>query len=158
MKRSQQRSRPDWSKKLTYSPPSGALSNSPATTISATWPRLSGNLDCSQTGPMMTLVRFYVHQNCLTDGPDPRSPLRFLRNLLGLQVILVCKSLGNLIGPYQDLFMRLVGRASIAPLALEGHPWACRSLLSVWVPSHSDEWVLCSPELAVGRASIAPLT
>ncbi len=116
----------------TYSPPFGGggpyhrlpLSNSPATTISATWPRLGGNLDCSQTGPMMTLVRFYVHQNCLTDGPDPRSPLRFLWNLLGLQVILVCKSLGNPIGPYQDLFMRLVGRASIAPLALEGHLWA----------------------------------
>ncbi len=119
MKRSQQRSRPDWSKNEPTpiprgpyqiplqppSPPPGLL-----------------NLDCSQNGPMMTLVRFYVHQNCLTDGPDPRSPLRFLWNLLGLQVILVCKSLGNLIGPYQDLFMRLVGRASIAPLALEGHP------------------------------------
>ncbi len=27
----------------------------------------------------------------------------------------------------------------------EGHLWACRSLLSVWVPSHSEEWVvLCS--------------
>ncbi len=89
----------------TYSPPSGEgggltigpwlpISNSPATTISATWLRLGGNLDCSQTGPMMTLVKFYVHRNCLTDGPDPRSPLRFLWNLLGLQVILVCKSLG----------------------------------------------------------------
>ncbi len=32
--------------------------------------------------------------NCLTDGPDPRSPRRSRWNLLGLQVILVCKSLG----------------------------------------------------------------
>ncbi len=24
----------------------------------------------------------------------------------------------------------------------EGHLWACRSLLSVWVPSHSEEWVV----------------
>ncbi len=39
----------------------------------------------------------------------------------------------------------------------EGHLWACRSLLSVWVPSHSEEWVLRSPGLAVGRASTAPL-
>ncbi len=27
-----------------------------------------------------------------------------------------------------------------------------------WVPSHSEEWVLLSPELVVGRASSAPLT
>ncbi len=24
----------------------------------------------------------------------------------------------------------------------EGHLWVCRSLLSVWVPSHSEEWVV----------------
>ncbi len=108
-------------KNNTYSPPSGGggpyhrlpLSNSPATTISTTWPRLGGNLDCSQTGPMMTFGQ--VHQNCLTDGPDPRSPRRFLWNLLGLQVILVCKSLGNPIGPYQDLFMRLLVEPAFLP-------------------------------------------
>ncbi len=49
------------------------------------------------------------------------------------------------------------GQASIAPLTIEGYLWACRSLLSVWVPSHSEEWVLRSPELDIGRASIAPL-
>ncbi len=70
----------------------------------------------------------------------------------------------------------LVGRASIAPLTIEGHLWACRSLLSVWVPSHAESWVLRSPELSqqpqvvrplyasllgcspYGQASIAPLT
>ncbi len=51
----------------------------------------------------------------------------------------------------------LAGRASIAPLTIEGYLWACRSLRSVWVPSHSEEWVLRSPELVIGRASIAPL-
>ncbi len=51
----------------------------------------------------------------------------------------------------------LAGRASIAPLTIEGYLWACRSLLSVWVPSHSEEWVLRSPELVIGRASITPL-
>ncbi len=55
--------------------------------------------------------------------------------------------------------------ASIAPLTVEGHLWACHSLLSVWVPSRAESWVPCSPELSqqphallVGRASIAPLT
>ncbi len=52
----------------------------------------------------------------------------------------------------------LIGRASTAPLTNEGHLWACRSCLSVWVPSHSEGWFLRSPELAVGRASISPLT
>ncbi len=50
------------------------------------------------------------------------------------------------------------GRASIAPLTLESHLWACGSLLSIWVPSHSEEWDLRSPELLAGRASTAPLT
>ncbi len=31
-------------------------------------------------------------------------------------------------------------------------------VLSVWVPTHSEEWVICSSELLVGRASTAPLT
>ncbi len=70
----------------------------------------------------------------------------------------------------------LAGRASIAPLTIEGylwacrscwagsslsfwgmssplsraHGWACRSLLSGGVPSHSEEWVLHSPELVIG--------
>ncbi len=55
--------------------------------------------------------------------------------------------------------------ASIAPLTIEGHLWACRSLLSVWVPSRAESWVPRSPELSqqphallFGRASIAPLT
>ncbi len=34
-----------------------------------------------------------------------------------------------------------VGRASIAPLN-QRVLWACRSLLSIWVPSHSEEWVV----------------
>ncbi len=41
----------------------------------------------------------------------------------------------------------IVGRTSIAPLTIEGHLWACRSLLSIGVPSHSENWVLSSPEL-----------
>ncbi len=30
------------------------------------------------------------------------------------------------------------------------HGWACRSFLSGGVPSHSEEWVLHSPELVIG--------
>ncbi len=70
----------------------------------------------------------------------------------------------------------LAGRASIAPLTIEGYLWACRSLLSGEFPlilrnefpalqsswlglplpserrsaSHSEEWVLHSPELVIG--------
>ncbi len=36
---------------------------------------------------------------------------------------------------------KLVGRASTAPLTVEGHLWACRSLLSVW-DSPSKGWVV----------------
>ncbi len=58
-----------------------------------------------------------------------------------------------------------------SPLS-RAHGWACRSLLSGGVPSHSEEWVLHSPELVmgltlrsefsalellIGRASITPL-
>ncbi len=49
-------------------------------------------------------------------------------------------------------------RASTAPLTTVGHLWACRSLMGVWVPSYSGEWVFRPPELAVGRASMAHLT
>ncbi len=35
-----------------------------------------------------------------------------------------------------------------------GYLWVCRSLLSGWVSFHSEEWVLHSPELVIGRASI----
>ncbi len=52
----------------------------------------------------------------------------------------------------------VVGRASSAPLTIEGHLWARRSLWGVWVPSHSEEWVLRSLELLIGRASTAPLS
>ncbi len=45
--------------------------------------------------------------------------------------------------------------ASIAPLTVEGHLWACRSLLSVWVPSRAESWVPCSPELSQA-ASCSP--
>ncbi len=45
---------------------------------------------------------------------------------------------------YQFLWLR---QASLAPLTIEGHLWACRSLLSVWVPSHSENWAIRSPEL-----------
>ncbi len=99
----------------TYSPPSGGgggpyhrlpLSNSPATTISATWPRLGGNLDHSQTGPMMIFGTGSSKLPYWWSGPEVSSEVSW--NLLGLQVILVCKSLGNPIGPYQDLFMRLL--------------------------------------------------
>ncbi len=38
--------------------------------------------------------------------------------------------------------------ASIAPLTIEGHLWACRSLLSVWVSSRTESWVPRSPELS----------
>ncbi len=38
--------------------------------------------------------------------------------------------------------------ASIAPLTIEGHLWACRSLLSVWVPSRAESRVPRSPELS----------
>ncbi len=70
----------------------------------------------------------------------------------------------------------VIGRASIAPLVRgsplsmplsaerlsfhsfwgmssplsRAHGWACRSLLSGGVPSHSEEWVLHSPELVIG--------
>ncbi len=90
----------------TYSPPSGGggpyhrlpLSNSPATTISATWPRLGGNLDRSQTGPMMTFGTGSSKLPYWWSGPEVSSEVSW--NLLGLQVILVCKSLGNPIGPF----------------------------------------------------------
>ncbi len=36
-----------------------------------------------------------------------------------------------------------------SPLS-RAHGWACRSLLSGGVPSHSEEWVLHSPELVIG--------
>ncbi len=49
-------------------------------------------------------------------------------------------------------------KPSTAPLTTESHLWACRSLMGVWVPSHSGEWVFRPSELAVGRASFAPLT
>ncbi len=80
--------------------------------------------------------------------------------------------------PQSSMIIALpAGRASIAPLTIEGYLWACRSLLSgefpshseEWVPlrspahdgacrsllsggvpSHSEEWVLHSPELVVG--------
>ncbi len=81
--------------------------------------------------------------NCLTDGPDLRPPLRFLWEPLW--------SSG-----YSGQHCK--GRASITPLTLEGYLWVCRSLRSVWISPHSEEWVLRSPELIVGRASIAPLT
>ncbi len=71
------------------------------------------------------------------------------RSLLGIWVL----SLWGMSSPLLEL---LIGRASTAPLTNEGHLWACRSFLSVWVPSHSEGWFLRSPELAVGRASIAP--
>ncbi len=45
------------------------------------------------------------------------------------------------------------GRASIAPLTIEGYLWACRSLLSGEFPSHSEEWVPRSPELMMGLAA-----
>ncbi len=38
--------------------------------------------------------------------------------------------------------------ASIAPLTIEGHLWACRSLLSGWVLSHAESWVPRSLELS----------
>ncbi len=36
-----------------------------------------------------------------------------------------------------------------SPLS-RAHGWACRSLLSGGVPSHSEDWVLHSPELVIG--------
>ncbi len=36
-----------------------------------------------------------------------------------------------------------------SPLS-RAHGWACRSLLSSGVPSHSEEWVLHSPEPVIG--------
>ncbi len=36
-----------------------------------------------------------------------------------------------------------------SPLS-RAHGWACRSFLSGGVPSHSEEWVLHSPELVIG--------
>ncbi len=131
------------------------LSNSPATTISATWPRLGGNLDRSQTGPMMTFGTGSSKLPYWWSGPEVSSEVSW--NLLGLQVILVCKSLGNPIGPFQDLFMRLLVEPALLP-RLRGSP------MSMPLPSErlsflsSVEWVLRSPELAVGRASVAPFT
>ncbi len=46
-------------------------------------------------------------------GPEVSSEVSW--NLLGLQVILVCKSLGNPIGPFQDLFMRLLVEPALLP-------------------------------------------
>ncbi len=88
------------------------LSNSPATTISATWPRL-GDLDRSQTGPMMTFGTGSSKLPYWWSGPEVSSEVSW--NLLGLQVILVCKSLGNPIGPFQDLFMRLLVEPALLP-------------------------------------------
>ncbi len=79
------------------------------------------------------------------------STIHFLR-LLAIAVIT------SLVDTRSRLGALLVGRASSAPLTIEGHLWACRSILRVWVSSHSEEWVLRSSELLVGRASIAPLT
>ncbi len=89
------------------------LSNSPATTISSTWPWLGGNLDRSQTGPMMTFGTGSSKLPYWWSGPEVSSEVSW--NLLGLQVILVCKSLGNPIGPYQDLFMRLLVEPALLP-------------------------------------------
>ncbi len=47
---------------------------------------------------------------------------------------------------------------ALLPSRYEGYLWVCRSLRSVWMSTHSEEWVFRSPEFAVGRASIAPLT
>ncbi len=39
---------------------------------------------------------------------------------------------------------------------LEGHVWAYRSRLSVWVSSHSEEWVLRPPELVLVELALLP--
>ncbi len=56
--------------------------------------------------------------------------------------------------PQSSMIIALpAGRASIAPLTIEGYLWACRSLLSGEFPSHSEEWVPRSPELMMGLAA-----
>ncbi len=50
----------------------------------------------------------------------------------------------------------LVTTARVEPAllpSLEGYLWVCRSLRSVWMSTHSEEWVFRSPELAVGHAA-----
>ncbi len=82
-----------------------------------------------ETGPMMTFGTGSSKLPYWWSGPEVSSEVSW--NLLGLQVILVCKSLGNPNRSLSGPLHATVGRASIAPLALEGHLWACRSLLSV---------------------------
>ncbi len=49
-------------------------------------------------------------------------------------------------GGAQTHWHRHIGTSLTLP-SLEGHLWACRSLRSIWVPTHSEEWVLRSSEL-----------
>ncbi len=82
-----------------------------------------------------------VFSNCLTDGLDV-SPL------------------GGFCGSswiFSHSGHHCKGRASITPLTIRGLPMSMPLLLSGWVSFHSEEWVLHSPELVIGRASIAPL-
>ncbi len=46
-----------------------------------------------------------------------------------------------------SVISNLVGWASIAPLTIEGHLWACRSLLGGWVPSQTESGALPFPEI-----------
>ncbi len=97
---------------------STVLSNSPAITIYPTWPRLGGNLDCSQTGPMMIRSgSMFIETALLMDRPEASE-----------EVSMGTSSVHRFIW---FAVPRAIGRASLAPLTLEGHLWACRSLLSI---------------------------
>ncbi len=130
------------------------LSNSPATTISATWPRLGGDLDRSQTGPMMTFGTGSSKLPYWWSGPEVSSEVSW--NLLGLQVILVCKSLGNPIGPFSGPLHATVWSSQHCSPRLRGSP------MSMPLPSErlsflsSEEWVLRSPEPLLVELALLP--
>ncbi len=119
---------------------------------------LGGNLEsalethCSfYAGLMMFWLSSMFHRNYLTDGPESGLDSSDFASGTGLmrrnhgwvstiqfstEKLVLCNH--SLQYSTNHSHALLVGRASIAPLTIEGHLWACCSLLSDWVPSHAE--------------------